>query len=127
MTRQEIMIRPLLLLALLSLTGCSMIDRMSGVSEARALQTIGTAAKATILRVWDTGITVNDDPVIGMDVQVYPAEGESWRATIPKSLISRLDIPQIQPGQIVPVRFDPHNPWRVALDRYGSREETSDE
>jgi hypothetical protein len=112
------MIRPLLLLAFLSLTGCSMIDRLSGVSDAKALQSTGTAAKATILRIWDTGITVNEDPVIGMDVQVYPAEGEPWRATIPKSLISRLDIPQIQPGHVVPVRFDPQNPQRVALDMY---------
>ena len=111
-------VRLLLLLAFLSLTGCSMIDRLSGVQEAKVLQTTGTAAKATILRIWDTGITVNDDPVIGMDIQVYPEEGETWRATIPKSLISRLDIPQIQPGQIVPVRFDPQNPWRVALDMY---------
>jgi len=110
---------PLLLLALLSLSGCSMIDRLSGVSDAKALQATGTAAKATILRIWDTGITVNEDPVIGMDVQVYPTEGETWRATIPKSLISRLDIPQIQPGQVVPVRFDPQNPQRVALDMYG--------
>jgi len=113
------MIRPLLLLTLLSLTGCSMIDRLSGVSDTKALQTTGTAAKATILRIWDTGITVNEDPVIGMDIQVYPAEGETWRATIPKSLISRLDIPRIQPGQVVPVRFDPQNPQRVALDMYG--------
>ena len=52
------MIRPLLLLALLSLTACSMIDRLSGVSEAKAIQTIGTAAKATILCIWNTGITV---------------------------------------------------------------------
>ena len=79
----------------------------------------GTPAQATILRIWDTGITVNEDPVIGMDVQVYPEDGEPWRATIPKSLISRLDIPRIQPGQIVPVRFDPQNPQRVALDMYG--------
>jgi hypothetical protein len=113
--------RLLPLLAALSLAGCAMIDRMSGVSEVKALQTYGLPAKATILQIWDTGITVNDDPVIGMDVQVYPQEGESWRATIPKSLISRLDIPQIQPGQIVPVRYDPKDPGLVALDIYRYR------
>ncbi len=109
------------LLVLLLATGCAMIDRMSGVADTKALQETGIAAEATIVRIWDTGITVNEDPVIGMEVEVYPAEGEPWRATIPKSLISRLDIPQFQPGKIVKVRYDPQDPSRVGLDEYGYR------
>ena len=106
---------------LLATTGCAMIDRMSGVADTKALQETGVAAEATIVRIWDTGMTVNDDPVIGMEVEVYPAEGEHWRATIPKSLISRLDIPRFQPGQIVHVRFDPQDRSRVGLDEYRYR------
>lgn len=106
---------------LLLATGCALIDRMSGVADTKILQETGVAAEATIVKIWDTGITVNDDPVIGMEVQVYPAEGESWRATIPKSLISRLDIPQFQPGQTVQVRFDPQDRSRVGLDEYRYR------
>ena len=102
-------------------TGCALIDRMSGVAETKALQQTGVAAEATIVQIWDTGITVNDGPVIGMEVEVYPAEGEPWRATIPKSLISRLDVPRFQPGQIVKVRFDPMDRSRVALDEYRYR------
>jgi hypothetical protein len=109
---------PLILAALLGLAGCAMIDRMSGVSEAKALQSMGTAAQATILEIWDTGTTVNDDPVIGLEVLVYPAEGQAWRATIARSLISRLDVPRFQPGQTIPVRYDPQSPSRVALDLY---------
>jgi hypothetical protein len=111
----------ILLLNLFLATGCAMIDRMSGVADTKTLQETGVAAEATIVQIWDTGITVNDDPVIGMEVQVYPAEGESWRATIPKSLISRLDIPRFQPGQIVHVRFDPQDRSRVGLDEYKYR------
>ncbi len=33
-----------------------------------------------------------------------------------KALVSRLDIPQIQPGRVVPVRYDPNNRARVAMD-----------
>lgn len=107
---------------LLGLTlGCSMIDRMSGVSDTKALQEGGMAAEALVLRIWDTGITVNDDPVIGLEVEVRPAEGEPWRATIPKSLISRLDIPRFQPGEIVQIRFDPQDRSRVGLDEYRYR------
>ena len=108
-------------LVLVLTTGCAMIDRMSGVTDTKTLQETGVAAEATIVKIWDTGMTVNDDPVIGMEVQVYPAEGETWRATIPKSLISRLDIPQFQPGQTVHVRFDPQDKSRVGLDEYKYR------
>ncbi|HYU31438.1 MAG TPA: hypothetical protein VEW48_04695 [Thermoanaerobaculia bacterium] len=111
-----------LLSAFLVLTaGCALIDRMSGVADSKALQESGVAAEALIVAIWDTGITVNNDPVIGMQVEVRPAEGEPWRATIRKSLISRLDIPRFQPGQVVNVRFDPHNRSRVGLDEYRYR------
>jgi hypothetical protein len=111
----------LLLGAALGLASCAMIDRVSGVSEAKALQETGVAAEATIQRIWDTGITVNQDPVIGMEVEVRPADGQPWHATIPKSLISRLDIPRFQPGKRVSVRYDPHDTARVALDMYRYR------
>lgn len=103
-------------------TGCAMIDRMSGVADTKSLQETGIAAEALILRIWDTGITVNDDPVIGMEVEVrHPAEGEPWRVAIEKSLISRLDIPRFQPGQTVQVRVDPQDRSRVGLDEYRYR------
>jgi Protein of unknown function (DUF3592) len=103
------------------LSGCALIDRMSGVAEARSLQESGVQASARILQIWDTGISVNNDPVIGMRVEVDRPDGTHYFATIPKSLISRLDIPRFQPGATVPVRFDPQHPARVALDAYEYR------
>jgi hypothetical protein len=103
------------------LAGCAMIDRMSGVAEAKRLQASGVAASARIVEIWDTGITVNQDPVIGMKVEVSRADGTTYSATIPKSLISRLDIPRFQPGSVVDVRIDPQDPAKVALDVYRYR------
>lgn len=105
-----------LLLALAA--GCGTIDRMTGVSAAKDLQATGTAAQAEILRLWDTGITMNKDPVIGLEVEVRPADRPPYTAKIEKSLISRLDIPQFQPGKVIQVRFDPKAPERVAIDVY---------
>lgn len=99
--------------------GCGTIDRLTGVSDARELRASGVAAEAEVLSLWDTGITVNQDPVIGLKVEVRPADRPSYQATIEKSLVSRLDVPRFQPGRIVPVRFDPRNPARVAIDLYG--------
>jgi hypothetical protein len=104
-------------LALLA-SGCAAINRMSGQSEARRLQAVGIEATATILRIWDTGITVNDDPVVGLEVEITRPDGSVYQATIPKSRISRVDIPQVQPGANVPVWVDPDRPSVVALGLY---------
>jgi hypothetical protein len=111
----------LLLLAAMVMSGCAVADRMSGVSEAKRLQEAGTPAAARILKIWDTGITVNEDPVIGLEVEIAREDGSVYTATIPKSLISRLDVPQFQPGLPVSVRIDPQDPAKVAIDMYRYR------
>jgi hypothetical protein len=112
---------PAFLMLLILLAGCGVVDRMSGTAVAKELQERGVAAPAAILRLWDTGITVNQDPVVGLEVEVRPADRPPYKATIAKSLISRLDIPRFQPGQVIPVRFDPQDPTRVAIDVYKYR------
>lgn len=103
------------------LSSCALIDRFSGVSEARRLQESGVPASAKIVEIWDTGITVNNDPVIGIRVEIGRPDGTVYLATIAKSLISRLDIPRFQPGSVVAVRIDPQDPSKMALDMYRYR------
>src|SRR5579864_5738221 len=94
--------------------GCSMFD--TGMSEAKDLQRVGVSAQAEILSIGETGLTVNDDPVITLGVEVRPADRPAYRATIKRLLVSRLEIPQFQPGRVIPVRFDPRDPTRVSFD-----------
>jgi hypothetical protein len=95
--------------------GCVVVNHIDGVAQAEELQKTGLPAQATILQIWDTGTTVNDDPVVGFLLDVRPQEGEPFQART-KQLISRLTIPQVQPGAVVGVRYDPKNPQRVSLD-----------
>jgi hypothetical protein len=74
----------------------------------------GVQAQATILKIWDTGVTLNDNPQVGMLLEVHPAGREPFRVEM-KSIISRIALAQIQPGRVVPVRYDPENPSKVAL------------
>ena len=101
----------------LCLQACALIDRMSGVSAARELQKVGEQAEAVVLRIWDTGITVNDDPVVGFLLEVHPAGRPAYQART-KLRIPRLDVPRIQPGTVVAVRIDLKDSSRVALDIY---------
>jgi hypothetical protein len=104
-----------LLLSLAGLAlGCSMFD--TGMSEAKDLQRVGLPAQAEILAIGETGLTVNDNPVITLDVEVRPADRPPYQATIKRLLVSRLEVPQFQPGRVIPVRFDPKDPSRVSFD-----------
>ena len=72
----------------------------------RSVLAEGTPAEATILEISDTGTTINNNPVVRLLLEVKTAGGVPFRAEAER-LISRLDIPQYQPGQIVQVRYDP--------------------
>ena len=74
----------------------------------------GEPARAKILKIWDTGVTVNDNPQVGMLLAVYPENRDPYQAET-KKVISRLLIPQIQIGASVEVRYDRQNPLAVAL------------
>ena len=103
-------------LALLAAAGCgSIVDRFSGRKEACEIVAIGTSATAKIVRLIDTGTTINQDPVVDFVLEVRPGEGEPYEAHS-KALVSRLEVPQFQPGRIVPVKVDPKDSRRVAID-----------
>jgi hypothetical protein len=74
----------------------------------------GEPARAKILKIWDTGVTVNDNPQVGLLLAVYPENRDPYQAET-KKVISRLQIPQIQIGASVEVRYDRQNPLAVAL------------
>ena len=105
------------LAALLLNSGCVIINNMSGITQTRELQKTGQPAQATILKISDSGMTLNDDPVVLFELEVHPNNGAVFQAKT-KCPISRLDIPQFQSGHTVPVRYDPVDHTRVALDVY---------
>jgi hypothetical protein len=113
-------VRPLGLLTCLSLAGCSGLMTSVGGGLTPELEKGGVSATAEILEIWDTGWTVNDNPVIGMKVRVRPPDRPDFEATIEKTTVSRIAVSQFQPGNVIPVRFDPQNPTTLAVDPEGS-------
>jgi hypothetical protein len=72
----------------------------------RSLQTKGRPARATILAIRDTGTTINQSPVVHLKLRVTPGDRPEFEADT-ELLINRLQVPQLQPGAEVPVRYDP--------------------
>ena len=107
----------LVVMLLLAGSGCALVDHMSGEDEARRIRADGIPAKARVVAIRDTGVTVNDNPVVGFDLEVQLDSGEAYRAST-RALISRLHIPLIQAGAVLPVAIDPLDRSKVALAIY---------
>ena len=110
-----------LILALITTGMCfacaSLIDSFTGEDVAQKIREKGLPAKGTVLKIWETGMRVNENPVVGFLLEIH-AEGMAPYEAQTKALISILRIPQIQPGTVLPVKFDPKDPSRIALDIY---------
>ena len=97
-------------------SGCASIaDRFSGRKEACEILAVGKPASATVVRLVDTGTTINDDPVVEFVLRVQPPDGDPYEART-RALVSRLDVPAVQPGRVLPVKVDPQQPGRIAID-----------
>lgn len=93
----------------------SAFKKLSTSEENQLLRANGESAQATILDVRRTGISINDDPLVEILLQIKPNNRPEYQAKT-KTLISVFKIFQVQVGAIIPVKIDPHNPQQVALD-----------
>jgi len=114
--------RPLALLSVLLLSGCMihLIDHMTGEDQADLIRKNGLPATARVLELRDTGMTLNENPVVSMRVEVQADGIEPFEATM-KALVGRLDVPRVQPGAMLAVKYDPADHSRVALNIYVRR------
>jgi hypothetical protein len=73
---------------------------------AQHLMANGRVGSATITAIRDTGMTINDNPTVELDLAVT-VDGAAPYAVTHRQTISRIAIPSFQPGATVPVRVDP--------------------
>jgi hypothetical protein len=75
---------------------------------------------ARVIELRDTGMTLNENPIVSIRVEVQADGMARFEATM-KAVVGRLDIPRIQPGAVLPVKYDPNDHTGVALDMYEER------
>lgn len=78
----------------------------------------GTQANGKIVELWDTGITINNQPQVGMKIQYRTISGQTIVAEI-KMVISRLETSYYQPGVSCVVRYNPNNTSSIAIESIG--------
>jgi len=85
------------------------------VSPNRQLLSTGELAQATILETSQTSLMVNNNPQVKLLLEVQPSGRPSYQVET-KCIVPLVKIPQVQPGAVIPIRFDPMNPTKVALE-----------
>jgi len=78
----------------------------------------GQPAKAKIIKVWDTGVTVNQNPQVGLLLEVTPMNKMPYQVET-RQIISRLNPSMYQPGMEVDVRIDPDDEKKIAIESSG--------
>ena len=74
----------------------------------------GLPGQARVNSISDTGVTINNDPMIRLHVTITPQTGAPYEASESK-VVSRLEAPASMIGQVLEVRIDPKNPQRFAF------------
>ncbi len=92
-------------------------------AETQRLLQVGTPAPAQIMSTGMGGMTVTTGVhrhlQLVIQLQVHPPGRPPYVAQL-KTLVSELQVPQLQPGAMVQVRIDPANPAKMALEGVGT-------
>lgn len=86
---------------------------VAGLGNRRLLKS-GKPAQAKIVSANQTGTYINDNPEVHFVLEVQP-EGERPFSAEAQRVVPQIEIPQLQPGSLVNVRYDPRT-LEVAID-----------
>ena len=99
----------------LASTGAAVMgDMQAQNATSQRLMATGRQGTATVTAIRDTGLTVNENPQVELDLQVS-VDGTAPYAVTHRQVVSRVAIPAFQPGATVPVRVDPADPQTVLI------------
>jgi hypothetical protein len=91
-----------------------MAERGGEAVGAQRLMASGRVGRAIVTARRDTGVVVNDNPEVELELQVSVDGGPRYPVTH-RQIISRLVTANFAPGAIVPVRVDPIDPQRLLI------------
>lgn len=88
-------------------------NRMQQMTKQNELLTTGTQADATVVALRETGMEVNLQPVLEVDLTVFPAAGVPFPSTATTQ--GHAHIAMLTPGATIRVRDDPADPSTVVI------------
>lgn len=98
----------------MSTMSSTLSDMNADAQKAQHLMANGRQGTATVVALRQTGMFVNENPQVELDLDVSIEGLEPYRATH-KQVLAMIAVPQFQPGASVPVRVDPHDPQSLIV------------
>ena len=89
--------------------------RARSIARAGRLRTSGLRGTATVVGVGDSGWTLNNNPMVNLDLEVH-MPGEAPFRTRQRTVLSRLSVGALIPGSVLAVLADPKSPTKVTID-----------
>jgi len=84
----------------------------------------GVKTRAKVLEVRDTGVTINDNPQVGLKLELRTQEGAILQVDA-KTVVSRLSAANVQPGVVANVIYDPLKPQRLVVESFEVEEQAA--
>jgi hypothetical protein len=97
---------------MLIVVGAAMIPFIRTIFPAQIKNAVETRAK--VLKVWDTGVSINDNPQVGLLLEFAPPGGNPIQVE-GKTIVSRLNAALVQPGVTADIQYDPAKPTRLQV------------
>ena len=104
---------PIIVLTIVSIVVVMIVVRRFTGPNKQLLAT-GETAQATVVQMWDTGVTINDNPRVGLLLEVRPANRPAYQVKTAQ-VVSRLQTSMYQPGQMLEVKIDPADQKKIAI------------
>ena len=90
------------------------MDNANQMMADQELRQTGKDSEATVVAICDTGMTMNENPVVEFDLKVTVGGFGPYDVTR-QQIISRLQMGQIQPGAELQVKVAQDDPQRVLI------------
>jgi hypothetical protein len=82
----------------------------------RRLMQEGTEADAVLLNMQQTGLYVNNQPQVQLQVQVHPLTGRNFVSEV-REVLTLIDMSQLRIGSTLKVKYNPANTKEVMVLR----------
>ena len=79
----------------------------------------------TIVSVKRTGMMINHQPQFDISVKFTTSDGQQFTAS-DKKIVPLIDLSKVQPGAMIPIRYDPSNPQKIMIDNNSNQEDLQD-
>lgn len=92
-----------------------------GSPEEKRILATGRSARAKIISLGESKegiVTINEQPLVTLKLEVYDGNKPPYQVEIER-IISRLEVPKLQPGAMLAIKIDPQNPQKVVIDPTG--------